>query len=68
METVLTPVNVMLLFFVVFLNLLGISKRWRNEERESFQRGRRIDSQAQKEADEMRRDNRNIFPGHFQTF
>lgn len=65
MKEVLTPVNVML---PGFLNLLGIGKRWRNKERESFQRGRRIDSQAQKEADEMRRDNRNIFPGHFQTF
>lgn len=65
MEEVLSPVHGML---SGFFNLLGISKRWRNEERESFQRGRRIDSQAQKEADEMRRDNRNIFPGHFQTF
>lgn len=64
MEELLTPVNVML---PGFFNVLGISKRWRNEERESFQRGRRIDSQAQKEADEMRRDNGNIFPGHFQT-
>lgn len=57
METVLTPENVMLPYFGFFKNLLGISKRWWNEERESFQRGRRIDSQAQKEADEMRRDN-----------
>lgn len=51
-----------------FFNLLGIVKRWRNKERESFQRGRRIDSQAQKEADEMRRYNRNVFPRHLQTF